>query len=118
MVATRSVVVGVMMVLGTVAGCAAPVEDDVGAEESANVTSELKWRTMDDVPAPTPVDHPIPIPVLQNHFYRPIWDLQRYFEELERPRGLADLVRCYQYDQEIFDPSRGRNVSIPITVCP
>jgi hypothetical protein len=102
------------MMLGATVGCGAPSDEDADLEPRSSSEVESELKAMADEPAPIPFDYPIP--ALDRMLRRPTWDLQRYFDELERPRAL-DLGQCYQYYVKIFDPVRGRDIRVPVTVC-
>lgn len=95
-----------------VTGCAAaagPEEDD-----GADVTSaELKMQSMDDVPVPGPVD--VPVLDLARGLRRPAWDLRRYFDDYAPRR--VELGGCFRYELNVYDPSKGHDVPIAVTVC-
>lgn len=108
---------GVVMLLG-VAGCAAGDDGSVADESKDNTASagsELKMRSMDDFDTPTPGPIDVPVPGLENRLKRPVWDLHRYLDNPEQTR--FDFDQCYQYMLKIFDPARGKNIEVPVTVC-
>ncbi len=107
MVARSVVAVCVSAVLAAT-GCSAAGEE----EPDESTRSELKMRSMDDVPSPGPVD--APRWDLSHRFDRPTWDFKRYLED-EGPDRFD--LGCSQYDLNVYDPGRGRDVRIPITVC-
>lgn len=101
----------VMVALGAV-GCAAEAEDS-DETDTGSAASELKLRSVDDLQSPAPLDYPVPE---QNPLKRPLWDLRRYLDDPERRPGF-DFNTCYQYLMKIFDPARGREIQVPVTVC-
>lgn len=110
MVARSVVAVCVTAVLATL-GCSADAADS--DDDGAETGSALASMPLDDRPAPWPLDHPVPAKL---HAIRgPAFDLRRFFEDLERRR--FDVKPCYQYELEIYDPARGRNIRVPVTVC-
>jgi hypothetical protein len=107
----KSVGVCLMLVASTGLGCAVSAE-----EEAATSTVSSNLSPPDDGVAPPRFEPMIPaFPALDPQMGRPVWDIQRYIRE-ERSRPF-DFSYCWQYVQKIYDPSRGRDVEIPVTVC-
>jgi hypothetical protein len=103
----------VTVLMSTGLGCAASSEEDErDVETTATVQAAMSPR--DDRPAPPRFDPSVPS-WLDPTSDIPRWDLKRYFEEEER--GFGKMSHCYQYMEKIFDPVRGRDIEVPITVC-
>ena len=107
---TKSVVVGLVMVLASTMGCGAPPDgDELDDEEASSSEVSSAFMPVDDAPSlPAPQ-----LPRLEQWVTRPpIWDLQHYFEELQQPR----FGNCYMYWLKLREPS-GAIKEVPVTVC-
>ncbi len=99
------------IVLASLVACGAPPETDE-PDESASDDQSSAMSVRDDMPAP--VDRPMPVPDLS--FGRRVpWDLRPYLDELQQRRGLGG--GCVLHYVKIYDPSRGHEIEVPVTVC-
>ena len=102
-----------LLILSVTVGCVASPADaeDLdeleGPEVVASATAEL--RPVNDE-APTPPA--LPVPDFADPHRR--WELEPYFDALRRERRLGG---CYMHYAKVYDPSRGSEIEIPITVC-
>lgn len=103
-------VVAVVSILASTAACIAPLEESDASEEAptSTMTSAIRINGTD---APTPLDHPVPMPSFS---VRP--PVPRDFDFFWE-RNPARLGACFIKYATIYDPGRGRTVDIPITIC-
>lgn len=99
------------VVLASLVACGAPPDADE-PDEGSTETESSALRPRDDGPAPIDV----PVPALDVRLERPVWDLKPYIDDFQqRPR--LGSGRCVLRYVKIYDPSRGHDVTIPVTIC-
>lgn len=109
---SAKLVAAVALVLASSTGCLAPDGNEPDDPETAVATtgdtlSVDDWR-------PSPLDHPVPVIVVPE--VRPLHDLDFYIGQLKRP-ALDEGGGCVVHLKRIWDPARGREITVPITVC-
>ncbi|MBX3261860.1 MAG: hypothetical protein KIS78_19210 [Labilithrix sp.] len=108
----KSVAVCLVVALSSLVGCGSEVGDeDVDEADEEATTAEVASALSppDDRPSP----HEIPVPKLPS-FDKPIWDLQPFFQELDRRSKFGG---CFQYYVTILNPTGGEPTEVPVTVC-
>jgi hypothetical protein len=102
------VLVAALVIVGaSTVGCGATSDDEaLGEEEGSTSAVESALSPRDD--QPVPFDRPFPTLGTKP----PIWDLQHYIEDAQRP---TDFGNCYRYYVRLQYPARGTEV--PIVVC-
>ena len=105
----------VAVMLASSVGCFAPASDgdEPVADETATAASTGDALSIDDG-RPSPLDHPVPVILVPE--IRPIHDLDYYIAQLKRPT-FEEAGGCVVHLKRIWDPARGREITVPITVC-
>lgn len=112
----RSIVAMCVMTALEAMGCSAPLEGSEADEAASEDQGRLGLHARDDVPVPDLLDRALP--ALDRRLGRPpAWELRRYLEEWDYSPRSRVPDRCYQYDVKVYDPGRGREITVPVTVC-
>jgi hypothetical protein len=108
-------VVALIAVVGSSAACFAPATDKASEEGAPTTTASAIWYDGDGRGNPTPLDHPVPGFDPSFRPPKPPDDVDVFFGPWERNAGTPG---CYVKITRIYNPFQGKEVEIPITVCP